>query len=179
MRTHIKTPLRAHCHRPARAFEIVSSVDVLQCRIITGFDAVLDDYKLALVPESLQQIQLGRVNAIGTCSYDYSHHVRMSQGLSIHLIQSVKGRVCVRIGLEVGQIMPGIPVSDLVESYALVKLTAYALARSTVIRVKCVIVAISAAAHPDAAVPVRAGESGINDKFLQALAIFFPEITDV
>ena len=75
--------------------------------------------------------------------------------------------------------MPGIPVSDLVESYALVKLTAYALARSTVIRVKCVIVAISAAAHPDAAVPVRAGESGINDKFLQALAIFFPEITDV
>lgn len=179
MSTYIKAPLRAHCHRPSCAFKIVSTVDVLQCRIIAGFDAILDDYELVLVPDSLQQVQLGRVNAIGTCSYDYTHHVRMSQGLSIHLIQSVKGCVCVRIRLEIGQIMPGVPVSDLVEGYTLVQLAAYALARGAVIRVKCIIVAISAASHPDAAVPVGAGKSGINDKFLQALAILFPEIADV
>ena len=91
--------------------------------------------------------------------------------------QASNGGVSIRISLEIGQIMAGIPVSDTMEFNTLVHLPAQCLPGDAVTRMKCSIVTIGAASRTDSTVPVRASKACIEDYFLQPFSVFFPVIT--
>ena len=73
--------------------------------------------------------------------------------------------------------MSGIPVSDLMEFYSFVYLGRQGFARGAVCRMECRIVAVGAAACAGRPVPVRTGETGVEDDFLQSLAVHPAEVS--
>ena len=80
--------------------------------------------------------------------------------------------------MEISKIVDRIAVTHFVEPDAFIQLTEERFARSTVSRMESGIVAIGATAPTYFAVPVRTGESGIKNDFLETFPISFLEIAD-
>ena len=193
MRPCVDPSLRSHLHGFLRTGEIMTSVYPLQSRVIARLYPVLDRHhrrtedvfpdfpppfrQKTAVFQCRYHVQFFLVHAVRSCSYDYSDHLRVVQCFHIQGAQASNGGVSIRISLEIGQIMAGIPVSDTMEFNTLVHLPAQCLPGDAVTRMKCSIVTIGAASRTDSTVPVRASKACIEDYFLQPFSVFFPVIT--
>ena len=94
----------------------------------------------------------------------------MRQSLFVDLAPPFQRAIGVGICLEICQIVLHARVPPTVELYSLFQLLQNAFPGSAVIRMESGIVAVGASSGSDRAISVRAGESGINDQLLQALA---------
>ena len=168
-----------HFDGSGSAGEVVAAVYVLEGGVVAGLHPVfyLDD--VAIVLQFLEKVELFIVNAVGAGADDYADHVGVGKGFPVDLPEPLDGAEGVAVGLEVGEIVAGAAVADLVEFNPFVQLLPDALPRDAVARVEGGVVAVGAAAAADGAVAVRAAEAGVDDEFLETLAVFFAEPADV
>ena len=125
------------------------------------------------------EIQLLPVHAIRSGAYDYAHHSRVLQSPEIVPLELFQTAIGVGIGLEISKIGIGVAVASPVELQPLVNLRQYVLGSGAVGGVEGGIVAEGASSATHAAVPVGAGESRIDDHFLQPGAVFLPKIVHI
>ena len=112
-------------------------------------------------------------------TFHYAHHRRVLQCPEIVPLELFQTAVGVGICLEISKIGIGVAVSSPVELKPLVNLRQYVLGRGAVGGMEGGIVAEGASSATHAAVPVGAGESCIDDHFLQPGAVFLPKIVHI
>ena len=116
-----------------------------------------------------KQVQNRNGHAIRACSHGETDHVRFGQRLVIQLSELVYIRVGIRVGLEVGQVLPcpGALANDLPASSNLFNDSCWLAP----VGAERHIITESAATPALAAINIGAGEFGINGNLVHALAI--------
>ena len=101
----------------------------------------------------------------------------MREGLQIKPLQIRKRCIGIGIRLEICQIHGGAAIPDAMELYPLIYLLGQRLLRGTVCRMESRIVTICTASPSRRPVPVWTGKSGVDDNFLQSLAVYTLKIS--
>ena len=143
-------------HGGAAAGEVVAAVDAAQGLVVGALDAVFHEEE-GLAVELLQIVEQLVAHAVGTGADDNAHHIGHCQCLLIHSPQFVHLGVCIRIGLEISQISH-VWIFPREECLALLQLLRDRFPAVAIAGVERAVVAVSAAARGDFAVPVGTGE---------------------
>ena len=121
-----------------------------------------------------QIVQLPVIDAVRAGTYHQAGYGRMGQGLFIEPAEPFQGPVCIGICLEISKIALDFGIASTMEPDSFLYLLEKRLSRDAVSRMEGGVVAICAASGTDRAVPVGAGETGIEYQFLQPLSVLPP-----
>jgi hypothetical protein len=142
----------------------VASVDALQSLVVGTLNAYFYNEEGVLV-EFFQIVEQRVRKAVGTCSYDQSHHIFYGKSLFIELAQMGKRGVGVGEGLEIGQVFH-VRVFSGEELFALFQLLGNAFPVVAIGWVEGLVVAESASTSSHQSIAVRTCEPCVNSNLL-------------
>lgn len=151
----------------SRLLEAVATIDAQKGIVVGTLDAILYQYKSALV-EFGQIIEQLITDAIGAGAYDDAHDIRNLQRLLVERLELGEWGIGVGEGLEIGQVLH-IRIFVGEETLTLFELLGYRVATLTVRGVERAVVAIDATTCGNAAIAIGTGEACINRNLLHTI----------